>query len=236
MICSPYLQFDITEMSLVDFYSAGSRNLPSVKRLYADNFVFLDPNLLEGLGMMTSIRVLTLYGAELNDKLTAHGIDLSCNKLTGEIPPEMGSLSEIHALNLSHNNLSGSIPVTFSNLRQLESLDLSYNHLNGNIPSQLTELNSLAVFSVAHNNLSGRTPGYKGSSAAIEPFSIFELICSAPMVGLLSVLFDLSPAATSLTESPTTLMEKEGISSEADLLVRHFSLEHSTKLDVSSMM
>ncbi|GAB4857264.1 hypothetical protein Ancab_015171, partial [Ancistrocladus abbreviatus] len=102
------------------------------------------------------------YSYEGQDLIYMSGIDLSCNKLSGEIPPEMGSLSEIHALNLSHNNLSGSIPVTFSNLRQLESLDLSYNHLNGNIPSQLTELNSLAVFSVAHNNLSGRTPGYKG--------------------------------------------------------------------------
>ncbi|GAB4857273.1 hypothetical protein Ancab_015181 [Ancistrocladus abbreviatus] len=102
------------------------------------------------------------YSYEDQDLIYMSGIDLSCNKLIGEIPPEIGSLSEIRALNLSHNNLSGSIPVTFSNLRQLESLDLSYNHLNGSIPSQMTELNSLAVFSVAHNNLSGRTPGFKG--------------------------------------------------------------------------
>ncbi|XP_057500656.1 cuscuta receptor 1-like [Actinidia eriantha] len=89
------------------------------------------------------------------------GIDLSCNHLTGDIPPGMGNLSELHSLNLSHNNLIGSIPATFSQLKQIESLDLSYNYLNGRIPPQLIELHSLAVFSVAYNNLSGTTPEQK---------------------------------------------------------------------------
>ncbi|KAH9659770.1 Receptor-like protein 13 [Citrus sinensis] len=86
------------------------------------------------------------------------GIDLSCNKLTGEIPTQIGYLTRIHALNLSHNNLTGTIPTTFSNLKQIESLDLSYNLLHGKIPSQLTVLNTLAVFSVAYNNFSGKIP------------------------------------------------------------------------------
>ncbi|KAF5931542.1 hypothetical protein HYC85_027713 [Camellia sinensis] len=83
------------------------------------------------------------------------GLDLSCNKLTGEIPFELGKLSSVRALNLSHNLLIGPIPKTFSNLTQIESLDLSYNNLSGNIPTDLINLNFLAVFIVAHNNLSG---------------------------------------------------------------------------------
>ncbi|KAK9185586.1 hypothetical protein WN943_025942 [Citrus x changshan-huyou] len=86
------------------------------------------------------------------------GIDLSCNRLTGEISTQIGYLTKIHALNLSHNNLTGTIPTTFSNLKQIESLDLSYNLLHGKIPSQLTVLNTLAVFTVAYNNLSGKIP------------------------------------------------------------------------------
>ncbi|KAK4853393.1 hypothetical protein QYF36_008533 [Acer negundo] len=81
------------------------------------------------------------------------GIDLSFNKLTSEIPYQVGNLTGIHSLNLSHNELSGPIPLSFSYLRQIESLDLSYNYLNGKIPTQLVELYNLAVFSVAHNNL-----------------------------------------------------------------------------------
>ncbi|PPR87554.1 hypothetical protein GOBAR_AA33128 [Gossypium barbadense] len=86
------------------------------------------------------------------------GIDLSCNNLTGHIPPELGNLSEIHSLNLSHNKLTRVIPSSFSKLQHIESLDLSYNYLSGEIPNQLVELNSLEVFSVAYNNLSGSIP------------------------------------------------------------------------------
>ncbi|KAK8548452.1 hypothetical protein V6N12_061366 [Hibiscus sabdariffa] len=86
------------------------------------------------------------------------GIDLSCNKLTGQIPDEFGNLGEIYSLNLSHNNLIGVIPSSFSKLKQLESLDLSYNNLTGEIPNQLVELHFLEIFSVAYNNLSGSIP------------------------------------------------------------------------------
>ncbi|KAK7854701.1 receptor like protein 21 [Quercus suber] len=82
-------------------------------------------------------------------------LDLSLNKLIGEIPQELGQLSSLHGLNLSHNQLIGPIPKSFSNLTQLESLDLSHNNLSGEIPSTLIDINSLEIFNVSHNNLSG---------------------------------------------------------------------------------
>ncbi|KAI3773425.1 hypothetical protein L1987_47952 [Smallanthus sonchifolius] len=111
------------------------------------------------------------------------GLDLSCNKLTGEIPEELGMLTHILFLNLSHNRLTGPIPVSFSNLAKIESLDLSSNRLSGNVPSQLVKLTYLEVFNVSHNNLSGRLPEWKAQFATftMESYEGNPLLCGLPL-------------------------------------------------------
>jgi Leucine-rich repeat (LRR) protein len=85
-------------------------------------------------------------------------IDMSSNQLTGNIPFQIGELSQLQFLNLSNNFLTGPIPNSFQDLKCMESLDLSHNKLSGGIPFEFVEMTSLSVFSVAYNNLSGRVP------------------------------------------------------------------------------
>ncbi|KAF5808201.1 putative non-specific serine/threonine protein kinase [Helianthus annuus] len=111
------------------------------------------------------------------------GLDLSCNKLTGDIPKELGLLTHIRVLNLSHNVLTGPIPVSLSNLTDIESLDLSSNGLTGKVPVELIKLHSLAVFNVSYNNLSGKLPEMKEqfSTFTKESYEGNPLLCGPPL-------------------------------------------------------
>ncbi|KAF3435980.1 hypothetical protein FNV43_RR23072 [Rhamnella rubrinervis] len=85
-------------------------------------------------------------------------IDLSSNKLTGQIPATLANLLELVQVNLSRNHFSGIIPTNIGDLNRLESLDLSHSQLSGKIPMGLAKLSSLAYLDLSNNHLWGRIP------------------------------------------------------------------------------
>ncbi|KAF3435981.1 hypothetical protein FNV43_RR23073 [Rhamnella rubrinervis] len=85
-------------------------------------------------------------------------IDLSSNRLTGQIPATLAKLVELVQVNLSKNHFSGIIPTNIGELNRLESLDLSHNQLSGKIPMGLAKLSSLAYLDLSNNHLWGRIP------------------------------------------------------------------------------
>ncbi|CAL2241783.1 unnamed protein product [Prunus armeniaca] len=85
-------------------------------------------------------------------------IDLSCNKLSGEIPTEITYLVGLVSLNLSRNRLTGQIPSRIGNLQELDSLDLSRNQINGRIPRSISRINRIGYLELSENNLSGKIP------------------------------------------------------------------------------
>ncbi len=74
---------------------------------------------------------------------------LGANNLRGEIPVEIGLLSELRALDLKYNyHLKGEIPEELFNLKKLKALYLGFTSLTGKLSSkigQLTELDTLSL-------------------------------------------------------------------------------------------
>ncbi|XLT56496.1 receptor-like protein 12 [Arachis ipaensis] len=107
-------------------------------------------------------------------------IDISSNRISGEIPSVLGDLKSLVLLNMSNNLFIGDIPSSFRKLSNLEALDLSLNSLSGKIPQELAELTFLEFFNVSFNKLSGPIPENK-------QFSTFEGNCFAGNQGLCGI-------------------------------------------------
>ncbi|XP_073306769.1 receptor-like protein EIX1 [Primulina huaijiensis] len=85
-------------------------------------------------------------------------IDLSCNKIEGNIPIEIFQMEGLVYLNLSRNHLRGGINPTIQQMEALECLDLSGNQLSGEIPASLGALPFLEILDLSNNNFSGEIP------------------------------------------------------------------------------
>ena len=86
------------------------------------------------------------------------GLTLVGKGLTGQIPSELGNLTELRRLSLWGNQLTGMIPSELEGLTNLETLDLRVNRLTGPIPPQLGNLTNLAELILGENELSGPIP------------------------------------------------------------------------------
>uniref|UniRef100_M8BEM7 non-specific serine/threonine protein kinase n=1 Tax=Aegilops tauschii TaxID=37682 RepID=M8BEM7_AEGTA len=80
---------------------------------------------------------------------------ISNNNLTGEIPTSLGQLSQLGILDLSSNKLEGEIPSALGNLRELFNLSLAENLFHGSIPREIGAMSSLELLDLSSNNLNG---------------------------------------------------------------------------------
>ncbi|MFK8010445.1 MAG: fibronectin type III domain-containing protein [Marinicellaceae bacterium] len=96
----------------------------------------------------------------MGDKVTA--INLSSNNLAGQLPIDLGNLTNLNSLNASNNSIDGVIPTSVGNLLLLDRLDISQNQIAGNLPVELGQLSNLTNLNLSFNSLDGMLPSEIG--------------------------------------------------------------------------
>ncbi|RDY12642.1 Receptor-like protein 12, partial [Mucuna pruriens] len=184
----------------------------------SSSLIFLDlsHNLLKSqtifhwlFNFITNIRTLYLSGNLLEGPIpdglgkvmnSLQVLDLSSNKLRGEVPAFFGNMCTLQELYLGKNNLSGEISSfiqnsSWCNRDIFSNLDLSYNQITGMLPKSIGLLSELNILYLQGNSLEGditelhltnlsnleflnlsyNSLSVKFVSSWVPPFQLFEL-------------------------------------------------------------
>ena len=112
--------------------------------------------------------------SELGSLTNLQSLSLGLNHLTGEIPAELGNLSNLRSLWLRLNQLTGEIPAELGNLSNLQELALGGNHLTGEIPAELGNLSNLQILRLQENQLTGEIPAELGNLSDLHWLSLYN--------------------------------------------------------------
>lgn len=101
----------------------------------------------------------TWCGVTLDEQNRVVALKIDNWNLNGQLPAELGDLSELRTLLISSNkNLTGTVPPELAKLQKLEFLCLSGNRLTGSIPPELGYLKVLKVLRLDNNLFGGEVP------------------------------------------------------------------------------
>ena len=132
---------------------------------------------VDGSGRVTRLHLQSNYltgpiPPELVSLTNLISLDLSANELTGPVPAELGGLANLKTLWLHGNELTGEIPAVLGSMPNLGRLELGGNRLTGSIPSELGALSNLGSLGLAGNRLTGPIPAELGTLANLEHLNL----------------------------------------------------------------
>jgi Leucine-rich repeat (LRR) protein len=143
-----YLTLDISNNQLTGPIPFELLSLPQL------TLVDLSHNLLSGFELRNETQLTSPVVGE--NQLTR--LDLSANKLRGQIPNSVFNLKNLETLDLSNNYLTGIVEFDeFVTLKNLTTLDISGNQLS-EFPNFLRNQHELEYLNLSNNTIHGHVP------------------------------------------------------------------------------
>ena len=181
--------------------------------------VFFDatngPDWTERGNWLTEAPLGEWHGVQADDRGRVVELDLYRNRLNGEIPVELGRLTELRRLALGWNRLNGAIPRELGDLVDLETLTLGPSLLEGAIPPELGNLVRLRYLDLGDAGLTGSIPPDLGNLVDLRGLYLQDNDLEGPIpseLGNLARLAVLSLGGNRLTGSiPSTLDNLVGL-------------------------
>ena len=125
------------------------------------------PNWAQNTNWLSDAPVGEWHGVTTDSGGRVTKLELGDNRLSGQLPAKLGSLSELRVLSLGGNRLSGDIPGWLGGLPNLSVLDLADNRFDGKIPSELGGLSKLTNLDLGSNELSEGIPAELGNLSSL---------------------------------------------------------------------
>ncbi len=172
--------FSLPHVYQVDMYQnalnespAPFATMPALQYLRLDNNP-INTTLPEELRsvMNVSIRNCQLTGT-LPANLGTSGsklrqLDVSFNQMSGPLPVQMGTWTDVYYINLRGNLFDGAMPKEIGTMTAIQTLDLGQNQLSGTIPKEISSAAALLNFYFDHNQITGTIPPEFGTSHLIN--------------------------------------------------------------------
>ncbi|KAG9156503.1 hypothetical protein Leryth_024406 [Lithospermum erythrorhizon] len=89
---------------------------------------------------------------------TVAGIDLNRVDIAGDLPAELGLLTDVSILHLNSNRFHGVVPKCIYRLKLIRELDLSNNNFVGPFPEEVLALPNLKYLDLRFNSFEGELP------------------------------------------------------------------------------
>ncbi|OAY48655.1 hypothetical protein MANES_06G174700v8 [Manihot esculenta] len=155
-------------------------------------------------------------------------LTIGINSLSGELPKELGLLTDLRSFGFGSNNFSGPLPSDLGNCTRLQQIYFDSSGVSGEIPSSFSNLKSMVTVWASDNELTGKIPDFIGNWSKLNSLRFEGNSFEGPIPPTLSNLTSLTELRISdLSNGSSSLAFLREMKSLTTLVLRNDNISDS---------